>query len=306
MSYEDRPHNYDAWDINNYYLEKCWEVDNVANIETVNPSDISIGLKITRNYLNSVISQTIIIYSDIPRIDITNHIDWKEHQLLLKSLFPLDIHTSEASYEIQYGNVKRPTHQNTSWDYARFEVCVHKWLDLAENGYGISIINDCKYGVSVQDNVVGLTMLKSGIFPNPSADQEIHEFTYSIFPHSNDFREAGTIAQAYQVNNKMIPLYKPNPPGKLPVSLSFASVNKPNVIIEVIKKAETEDAIIIRLYESWGRRTHCQLQLYDTIKNIHECNMLENTEKPLPHNKKQVNFPINPFEIKTFKINITP
>jgi len=304
MSYEDRPHNYDAWDVNNYYIEKCWEVDNIANIKVINPSDVSIGIKITRNYLNSVISQTIIIYSDIPRIDITNYIDWKEHQILLKSLFPLDIHTSEASYEIQYGNVKRPTHQNTSWDHARFEVCVHKWLDLAENGYGISFINDCKYGVSVQNNIVGLTMLKSGIFPNPAADQEVHEFTYSIFPHRSDFREAGTIAQAYQVNNKMIALHKPNNSGQLPASLSFVSVDKPNVIIEVIKKAETEEAIIIRLYESWGRRTHCQLQFYDITESIYECDMLENNEKALACGEKKVDFPITPFEIKTLKIKV--
>ena len=182
MSYEDRPHKYDAWDINNYYEEKSWEVDQVECIEVTEHGPVRACVTVTRRYLDSTIKQSIYLYHDIPRIDIRNQIEWKEHQIFLKTLFPLDIHTSEAVFDIQYGNVKRPTHANTSWDFARFEVCVHKWLDLGEDDYGVSFINDCKYGCSVRDSVVGLSMLKSGTFPNPQADQEYHEFTYSDLP----------------------------------------------------------------------------------------------------------------------------
>ena len=120
MSYEDRPHNYDAWDINNYYEEKSWEVDQVECIEVTEHGPVRACVTVTRRYLDSTIKQSIYLYHDIPRIDIRNQIEWKEHQIFLKTLFPLDIHTSEAVFDIQYGNVKRPTHANTSWDFARF------------------------------------------------------------------------------------------------------------------------------------------------------------------------------------------
>ncbi len=302
MSYEDRPHNYDAWDINNYYVEKSWEVSEVSEVEAVNEGNVSASVKITRPYLNSTIIQTITIYSDIPRIDIDNYIDWKEKQILLKTLFPFDIQTSEATFDIQYGNVKRQTHRNTSWDYARFEVVMHKWLDLSEDGYGVSILNDCKYGVSVYDSVVGLTMLKSGIFPNPVADQEEHNFTYSIFPHVGGFKEAGAIEQAYQINNKLIPVVKENDGGNLKESLSFASTDKPNVVIEVIKKAEEDNSTVVRLYECWGRRTKCSLKFHSKIRDIYECNMLEKNDEPVEHLESSIEFTVKPYEIKTFKV----
>ncbi len=302
MSYEDRPHNYDAWDINNYYVEKSWEISQVSSMEVVNECDVKISVKITRPYLNSTIVQTITIYSDIPRIDIDNYIDWKEKQILLKTIFPFDIYTNEASFDIQYGNVKRPTHRNTSWDYARFEVLMHKWLDLSENGYGVSILNDCKYGVSVCDSIVGLTMLKSGIFPNPVADQEEHIFTYSILPHIGGLREAGVIEQAYQINNKLIPVLKETEGGNLKGSLSFVSTDKPNVVIEVIKKAEADDSTVIRLYECWGRRVDCKLMFDSKIRDIYLCDMLENNEESMEYLENSMQFTIKPYEIKTFKV----
>ena len=153
---------------------------------------MSASLRIVRRYLESSITQTVTLYRDIPRIDIRNQIDWKEKQIFLKDLFPVDIHTNEATFDIQYGNVTRPTHYNTSWDFARFEVCHHKWLDISEAGYGVSFLNDCKYGCSVHEGVVGLSMLKSATYPNPDADKEYQEFTYSIYPHLEGWREAGT------------------------------------------------------------------------------------------------------------------
>ena len=107
-------------------------------------------MRIERKYLDSVIVQEIYLYHDIPRIDIKNSIDWKEHQIFVKDYFPVDVHANEATFDIQYGNVKRPTHANTSWDFAKFEVCHHKWMDVSEGGYGVSFLNDCKFGVCVE------------------------------------------------------------------------------------------------------------------------------------------------------------
>ena len=166
VSYEDRPHNFDAWDVNHYYTEKSWEISSLDALEVVENGPVRGTVKLVRHYLDSEIVQYISIYRDIPRIDIRNEIDWKEHLIFLKDYFPVDVHTDEATFDIQYGNVKRPTHENTSWDMAKFEVCHHKWLDVSEDGYGVSVLNDCKYGASVRDGVIGLSMLKSALYPN--------------------------------------------------------------------------------------------------------------------------------------------
>lgn len=302
MSYEDRPHNYDAWDINNYYTEKSWEVDQVESIEVLEKGPVRAALRIVHPYLQSRIVQTVYLYAETPRVDIRTEIDWREHLILLKDLFPVDIHTEEATFDIQYGNVTRPTYSNTSWDFAKFEVCAHKWIDLSEWGYGVSFLNDCKYGVSVRDGVVGLTMLKSPIYPNSEADKEYHEFWYSIYPHENGWRQGGTVRQAYQFNNTMTAAVKKLSGNDLPVKYSLAAVDKENIVIEVVKEAEDSDALIIRMYECYNARTNAVLKVGRTFKKAVECDMLENEEKELTCFDGKVNLTFHPFEIKTVKL----
>ncbi len=304
VSYEDKPHNFDAWDLNNYYTEKCWEIDDVQSIDVVEKGEVRNTLKIVRKYLDSVITQYIYVYNEIPRIDIKNEIDWKEKQIFVKCLFPVDIHSNEATFDIQYGNVKRPTHSNTSWDMARFEVCVHKWLDISEDDFGVSVINDCKYGCSVQDGVIGVSMLKSGIYPNPEADKEFHDFTFSIYPHNGSWKSAKTVAQAYQINNPLIAVNKNNEGGKLPTEHSLVKSSSDNIIIEVVKKAEDSNSIIIRLYECHNRRTIANVSFVKAISNAIECDMLEQEISSVDFNDNNISFEIKPYEIKTFKVNI--
>ena len=303
MSYEDRPHNYDAWDLNNYYIEKSWEVDQVESMEVIEKGPVRTCLKVERRYLDSVITQYIYMYLDIPRIDIKNVIDWKEHQIFLKTLFPVDIHSSEATFDIQYGNVKRATHHNTSWDFAKFEVCVHKWLDFSEDNYGVSMLNDCKYGCSVQDGVIGLSMLKSAISPNPDADKELHEFTYSFYPHQGDWREAGTVKQAYQLNNPLTAVVKKKEGGTLNSEYSFVTSHQDNVVVEVVKKAEADTNTIVRLYECYNRRTDSLLTFGREIASIEECNMMEEGSEPVEFKGKEAFFAMKPYEIKTLKVS---
>ena len=304
ISYEDRPHNYDAWDLNKYYVEKQWEIDNVDEWDIVEEGPLRACIKIKRLYLDSTITQFIYIYRDIDRIDIKNAIDWKEHQIFLKTWFPLDIHTKEATFDIQYGNVKRNTHNNTSWDWAQFEVCVHKWLDVSERGYGVSFINDCKYGCSVKNSDVSLSMLKSGVYPNPTADQEYHEFLYSIYPHKNEWMDSDTVKNSYELNNPVLPIIKKNNGGVLEKNFSFASTDKKNVIIEVIKQGLDGKSTIIRLYECYNMRCEVALSFARSFKNIYECDMMENEITKIDtQSAKSINFKIKPYEIKTFKVD---
>lgn len=322
MSYEDRPHNWDAWDINNYYIEKSWEIDEISEMKMEEEGDLRICMKITRPYLKSQITQFIYLSRDEARIDVKNVIDWKEEHVLVKALFPVDIHSSEAVYEIQYGNVKRATHSNTSWDYAKFEVCHHKWLDYSEDGYGVSLLNDCKYGCNIQDGVIGLSLLKSATSPNPAADKEIHEFTYSLYPHRGDFKEAKTAREAYLLNNSLLTRVKGNTSGKLPQEFSAVTVSEENIMLEVIKAPERIDDLqtaaasrsnnfswqktsvtqVFRLYEYYNRRTDAVITLPKKALWVYSTSMLEDEDYLIAKDCKEFNLKIKPYEIVTLKV----
>lgn len=302
QAFEDKPMNFDNWDIDIYYQEKMWEVDQVESVEVIETGPVRGGLRIRKRFLDSVIDQKIYIYNDIPRVDFDTYVDWKETQILLKAAFPVDIHSDKATYDIQFGNVERPAHWNTSWDEARFEVCAHKWVDLSEGDYGVSMMNDCKYGHDIKDGVMRLTLLKSGIEPNKEADKEEHRFLYSIYPHNGDWKIAKTVQMAYELN---VPLYsKVEEPhaGPLPKSMSAVRVDRDNVILETMKKAEDSDDIIIRLYECHNKRSDVNITFFRELVEVHECNLMEKELGTVPVNRGEFSFRIKPYEIKTFKI----
>lgn len=303
QAFEDKPFKYDAWDINIYYQEKMWEINDVVSTKVVEGNGVYGGLEITKRFLNSVITQTIIVYNDIPRIDFNTEVDWHEEHILLKAAFPVDVHANKATYEIQYGNLERPTHWNTSWDMAKFEVCGHKWADLSENGYGVSLLNDCKYGYDIKDGVMRLTLIKSATSPNPEADKGKHCFTYSLMPHSGDFREGGTIKHAYFINNPLMAA-KANGKGDLPGEFSLARVDKDNVIIEVIKQSIDGEGYIIRVYEAFGKRTKATVSFGLVVSDVFETDLLENELRKKEINGNNLEIEIKPYEIKTFKFKV--
>lgn len=304
QAFEDKPYNWDAWDINIYYQEKCWEINEVESAAVIETGPLRATLRITRRFLDSTLTQDIRIYSQIPRLDFVNRIDWREKQILLKTAFPVDFHADKATYEIQYGNLERPTYWNTSWDYARFEVCAHKWADLSEEGYGVSLLNDCKYGHDIKDGVMRLTLLKSAVEPNVDADREVHRFTYSLFPHAGSWKQAGTVEMAYSLNCPMYAKLSEAHPGQLPSEFSLAKVDQPNVIMEVVKKAEDSDDLIIRMYECYNRRTLAKLDFFFELAGVWECDLMENELGPVDYNQNSFRFEIKPYEIKTFKLKL--
>jgi alpha-mannosidase len=257
-------------------------------------------LEIERRVSNSVIKQKIYFYAESRRIEFNTWVDWKEHQHLLKVHFPVDIHTDEATFDVQFGNLKRKVHSNTSWDMARFESCGQKWMDLSEGHYGVSLLNDCKYGHSVKDGNMALTLIKSGIEPNPTTDQEEHFFTYALYPHAEDWRYAETVREAAKLNQ---PAYAVSG-GKPGDEYSFASVDKKNVMLETIKLAEDKSGIILRMYECENAHTKVHVTLGDALNvaEIQECNLIEETEQEVNFKKNGFDLKINPYEVKTFKV----
>ena len=296
--YEDKPMNYDNWDIDIYYTEKFWDVTALDSLHWTDVGAVSATLTLKRRISNSTIDQRIVFYADSRRIDFETHVDWHEHQHLLKVHFPVDVHTDEAAFEIQFGNLKRKVHTNTSWDMARFESCAQKWMDLSEGHYGVSLLNDCKYGHSVKDGCIGLTLIKSGVVPNPTTDQEEHFFTYALYPHAEGWQQAGTVQQAYLINQPVLAVRGGDACGEY----SLASVTPANVVMETIKQAEDGDGTIVRFYECENARTNAVLRWVRPIASVEECNCLEEKQADVPFCDGEIPFVIKPYEIKTFRI----
>ena len=304
QAFEDKPMCFDNWDIDIYYKEKMWKIDDVENIEVIERGPIRSTLKIEKKFLNSKFVQYVHVYNDLPRVDFESDVDWKEHDIVVKAAFPVDINAHEATYEIQYGNVTRSTHENTSWDIAEFEVCGHKWADISEGDFGVSMLNNSKYGHDIKNGNMRLTLFKCGTDPNPDADKEQHKFTYSIYTHAGTWKEANTTQKAYELN---VPLYtkvEESHNGQLSDKMSLAKVDKKNVMIEVIKKAEDSDELVIRMYEFENKRTNCTLEFNNQIESIFECDLMENNIENIQIDENKIHFSINPYEIKTFKFKL--
>ena len=169
--FEDKPMAHDAWDIDIFYQEKMREVTDLVSVDLVEANALQAVVRFNWRYMDSTICQDLVVYADSRRIDFRTHVDWHEQHQLLKVAFPVDIRATEATYDIQFGNVKRSTHWNTSWDQARFESVGHQWADLSEQGYGVSLLNDCKYGYDIKDNRLRLSLVKSATHPDYAADQ---------------------------------------------------------------------------------------------------------------------------------------
>lgn len=298
--YEDKPMNYDNWDIDMYYTEKYWDILDVSKLEWKEFGSVRATLEIERRISHSVIKQKIHFYANSQRIDFETYVDWKEHQTVLKVHFPVEVHTDEATFDIQFGNLTRKTHKNTSWDEARFESCAHKWVDRSEGHYGVSLLNDCKYGHSIEGRNMAITLIKSGIEPYKTADQEEHFFTYSLYPHEGDWRYGSTVHEAYKLNQSVY-VVKGGTKGD---ETRFISVNKKNIMIETIKKSEINDCIIVRLYENENALTEAIIKLdgIKSVKQIFECNLLEENIKEMTFSGNEINIKIKPYEIKTYKL----
>ncbi len=302
--FDDRPMAFDAWDIDIYYQEKMKEVDNLVEAAVEEAGPLRGVLRLRWRFDNSDITQRITLYQRSPRIDFRTTVEWHQSQQLLKVAFPVAIRSTRATYDIQFGNVERPTHWNTSWDLARFEVVAHKWADLSEGDYGVSLLNDCKYGYDIKNNVMRLTLIKSAVRPDELADKGQHEFTYALLPHKGNWREGKTIEEGYALNNPVhAALIGAPQAGALPNEYSFAAVDREAVIIETIKQAEDGQAWIVRVYESkQSRHDEVRMTFGQPIRKAVECNLIEEDEQPARFTDRVLTFPILPYEIKTFKM----
>lgn len=302
LVYEDLPMSYDAWNIEAYYKEKPTLVTDVKEALIVEQGPIRDTLKIVRKFYHSEITQYIHLIHGEAEIKFETTVDWHEQHSLLRAEFPVPVNAYEANYDIQFGNVSRPVHHNTSWDQARFEVCGQKWADLSDNSYGIALLTDSKYGFDAQYQHLGLSLLRGPNDPYDQADQGKHAFVYAMYCHDGNWQEG-------EVNKKAIALNVPCLVARTQVDEHFlgswASVDRRNVYLDTLKKAEKSESLILRAYEFENRTSEATLTFDRPIKVVKLCDLLENEVETLimddPHHVK---VPFAPYEIQTLKIEL--
>ena len=301
--FEDKPNFWSAWDVDVFAFETGLDLIRSESFEIVERGPVRVAAEVVKRFGNSTIRQRISL-GPTPGIRFDTEIDWHEEDKLLKVAFPVHVHSSRATYEIQFGNVERATHLNTSWDMAQFEVCAQKWVDLSEGDQGVALINDCKYGHDIRGNVMRLTLLRAPKAPDPQCDMGRHRFSYSLVPHFGPYNYAGIVEAGYAFNAPLRSvLLDPNAgeSGSLP---PFIACEDRNIVIESVKKAEDSNDIIVRLYECHNSRGRAGLSSARSISSAVLCDLEENEIMDLEIQDGIVSFEFKPFEILTIKLKL--
>jgi alpha-mannosidase len=306
VTYEDRPMFWEAWDIDIFYDEKPYPVREILDWKVVEQGPLRAAIEIVRRAGKSTIRQRISLQrGGAPasrRIDFETEVDWQDRQTLLRTLFPLNLNATRATCEIQFGAVERPTHRNTSWDVARFEVCAHRWVDLSEGGYGVALLNNGKYGHSLRDSTLGISLLKAGIHPDPKADEGLHRFTYSLLPHAGDWRQGQVVRRAYELNAPLRPIAQGAAGTPVAGRSAFVQVDSDHAIVETIKQADDGDGLVVRLYEAHNQRGSVRLRFARPVASAVETNLVEQEIGPVEISAGALQVEVRPFEVKTIRV----
>lgn len=297
--FEDKPLDNDAWDIDIFYQQKMREITDLTVFEVRECGSVRLSVHMEWNYMHSTVAQDMVLYAADRRIDFVTTVDYHETHQLIKAAFPVDIRATYGTYDIQYGNVRRPNHWNTSWDLARFESVAHRWADLSERNYGVSLLNDCKYGHDIKDNVMRLSLVKTATHPDHLQDQGKHEFTYALLPHGGDFVEGNVVQEAFALNEPMQAVA-----GELALGYdSFLSFDNNQVELDAVKKSEDGKYIVVRFHEFAGAKQKVSMKTGFAYQSWTECDLRERPVGDWENNKK-IQMTVNPYEIKTILIQL--
>jgi alpha-mannosidase len=306
QAFYDKPKQWDAWNIDSDFEKQHWDLDKADEVKLVESGPLRAVIRVKKHFQNSTFVQDITMYAGVPRVDVKMQADWHEKHILLKVAFPLSAHSEKATFEIPYGSIERPTTRNTPAEQAKFEVPAQRWADLSDTKHGFSLLNDSKYGYDVKDNVLRLSLLRSPEWPDPHADEGHHEFTYSLYPHGGNWRDAQTIRRGYELNYKLIAMRSQKHEGTLPGEHSFTRVDADNVVLTAIKKSEDDDSLVLRFYEWAGREADVKIQLPAGAQSASETDLMERSITDLSVHDDAVTVHTKPYEIKTLKVRFAP
>jgi len=298
--FEDKPGKYNAWDVLPNYEDHKIEMNNWQNVEIVEEGPLSIALKFTRTFSKSKAELVIRLHAEIPRIDFESWVDWKETEKLLKVAFPVTVKSRYFTTDTSAGGLERENHRNTSWQKARFEVAMHKWVDMSEGLFGVSLLNDSKYGCDVQNNVMRLSLLRAPIRPDRVSDKGEHRFTYSLCTHSGDWRTGGTTEAAYDLNHPLTALVGRR--SRMPENKFVLTIDNPALKCQSFKCAEDGSGdFIVRVVEVYGSHGSSELKTSFEFSDVTICDLLERTLETVFFSGKKVDLPYRPYQIQTLR-----
>jgi alpha-mannosidase len=275
-AYVDKPRNWDAWDIEEGYARQGEEVAAHA-IEVVERGPHRAALRVARRFRDSTIVQTLRLWANSARLDIATDIDWHERRILLKARFPLAVRSDHATFECAHGVIRRPTHANTSWEEARFEVVAHRFADLSEHGYGVALLNDGKYGHHALGSELGLSLLRAPVYPDPLTDEGRQSFTYALHPHPGDWVSGGVLAEAEDLNR---PLFcRPVTAGR-EAAWTAVGIEGMTLGLSGFKTAEDGGRLVLRAYEPAGARGRVEVALPQGWRLGDDLDLLEQPAGP--------------------------
>ena len=304
QTFVDKPQRWDAWNIDADFEKQHWDLDKADEVKLIESGPLRAVIRVKNHFQNSTFVRDIILYDGEARVDVRMHADWHEKHILLKVAFPVSAHSDKATYEIPYGSVERPTTRNTPAEQAQFEVPAQRWADISDATHGLSLLNDCKYGYDAKGNVLRLSLLRSPEWPDPHADEGEHDFSYSLYPHSGNWKEAFTILRGYELNYKLVSMPAERHEGALPPMYSFLRTNFDRVIVSAVKKAEDDNSLIVRFYEWAGKEGDVSLALNADVKSAAETDLMERPIGNLTVEGSTVKVPTKPYEIKTVKVQL--
>ncbi len=318
QAFKDTPTNYDAWnidpgtyDVAPTLLHTADSVELIDKDKGAAGSRMKATIRVTRTWQSSKFVQDITLYAGSDQVEVSNDIDWHETHILLKAAFALAAASKVATYEIPYGTIERPTTRNNTIEQARFEVPAMRWADEGDGKHGFSLINNSKYGYDAKDNVLRLTLLRSPTWPDPVADRGPNHFTYALYPHAGDWKQAMSVRHGYEYNYGLKAMQLMAHPGTGPLQHSFASIKGDNVVLTAVKKAEDGNGLIVRFYEWAGKRGDVMLTVPKgassaTIADMQE--IAQGSALPTTHSTAGdvISVPVTPYEIQTVRIDYSP
>jgi len=303
QTFKDLPKNYDAWNIDPGTLDHFTTIDHADSVELIEKGPLRGAIRITRSWQSSKFVEEIVLDAGADQVDVVNGIDWRETHVLLKAAFPLAASATKATYEIPYGTIQRSTTRNNSWEQAQFEVPALRWADLGDGQHGFSLLNNSKYGYDAKDNVLRLSLLRSPTWPDPEADRGHHHFTYALYPHAADWKEALTVRHGYEYNYPLQAVQVLAHTGALPAEHAFVTIEPENVVLTALKKAEDGNGLIFRVYEWAGKSGDVKIHVPNGAEGATITNLMEKPEgTALKLADDTVTAPIHPYEILTVQV----
>ena len=285
-----------AWELG--LKNESWKIgESGSEVSVVESGPVRAVLRVRSPFRSSTFTQDIVLYRRVPRVDLRMALDWQERNVMVKSAFPFDLKSGQAEFEIPYGTITRPSDGT--------EVPALRWVDVSDDSgeFGVSLVNDSKYGFDVKENTLRLSVIHGATAPDPEADRGRHEFSYSLVPHKGTWREALAWRRGYELNNPLIARAPMVHPGTLPGTIGFISVGPENVVLTAVKKemGYARTGLIFRFYEILGRTTETKIEL-PWAADAWETDLIERPVKKIGGDGKTLVFSLGPYEIKTLRI----